>query len=71
MNKINYEINICEKYIDIKYYNKIIDIKDDYISILFNNKKIIIIGSGLIINKLDKYELTIIGNYDRIEFIDE
>ena len=41
------------------------------IKIKFNDIKLLIKGKNLIINKLDSYDLRIIGNIKGIEFINE
>lgn len=66
-----YEINIYKDFLHIKNYNKIEDINYNNIIVLLINKKIIVSGNNLIINKLDEYELTIKGNIKEIKFIDE
>lgn len=66
-----YKIYIEENTICIKNYTKIEDISFLNIKIKFNNISIIIKGKNLIINKLDSYDLRIIGNIKGIEFINE
>lgn len=71
MKKKKYEINLFENIIHIKYYSKIEDINDKCILISLYEKKVRICGDGLIINKLDEYEISVIGKYKNIELIYE
>lgn len=71
MIKNNYEVYINENIIDVKNYLKISDINCNYIVIMFKNKSMKINGNNLIINKMDEFELSIVGNYKSIEFFDE
>lgn len=71
MKSKDYEINIYKDLIHIKNYNKIYDINCKSIVIKCKNKIIKIIGSNLIINKLDEYELCIAGEIKGIELLDE
>ncbi len=71
MKNKKYEINLFENLIHIKYYYKIDDINNNYILVSFCDKKIKICGENLIINKLDEYEICIIGKYKVIELLYE
>lgn len=71
MIKNDYEIYINKNTIDIKNYKEISDINYNYIVITLKDKSLMINGNNLIINKMDEYELSIIGNYKNIEFFDE
>lgn len=66
-----YKILIEEKTICIRNYIRIEDISPLNIKIKFNDIKLLIKGKNLIINKLDSYDLRIIGNIKGIEFINE
>ena len=71
MKNKKYKINLYENMIHLKYYSKIEDINDKCILILYFDKKIKICGESLIINKLDQYEICIIGKYKNIELLYE
>lgn len=71
MKKKNFEINLFENIIHLKYYSKVDDISSKCILISFVDRKIKICGENLIINKLDQYEICIIGKYKYIELIYE
>lgn len=66
-----YKILIEENIICIRNYIRIEDISPLNIKIKFNDIKLLIKGKNLIINKLDSYDLRIIGNIKGIEFINE
>lgn len=66
-----YKILIEENTICIRNYLRIEDISSLNIIIKFNNIKLLIKGKNLIINKLDSYDLRIVGNIKGIEFINE
>ena len=66
-----YKILIEENTICIRNYIIIEDISPLNIKIKFNDIKLLIKGKNLIINKLDSYDLRIIGNIKGIEFINE
>lgn len=66
-----YKILIEENTICIRNYIRIEDISQLNIKIKFNDIKLLIKGKNLIINKLDSYDLRIIGNIKGIEFINE
>ena len=66
-----YKILIEENTICIRNYIIIKDISQLNIKIKFNDIKLLIKGKNLIINKLDSYDLRIIGNIKGIEFINE
>lgn len=70
MNKEN-EINLYEKIIHIKNYEKIMDINPNCIVIKLKNKLVKVYGKDLIISKLDKYEICINGEYKNIELLYE
>ena len=67
----DYEINIRNNCLHIKYYINVIDISSNRISVLIKNNKLIVNGSSLIISCLDEYELLIKGYIRSIEFISE
>lgn len=69
--KNKYEINISNQNIHIKYYKEILDISSNQITIKTNEITIKIIGENLIINKLDEYEISIIGKPLNIQLIYE
>ena len=71
MKKKSFEINLFDNKIHIKYYFKIEDINNKCILIVLYDKKLKICGDGLIINKLDQFEISIIGNYKNIELLYE
>lgn len=71
MKTNNYEINIFKDLVHIKRYIKVEDITNKFILITLNDKKVKINGNNLIINKLDEFELTIIGIIKGIELLDE
>ena len=61
----NFKIIIYDNYIDIINYSKIINISDSLLTIK-SNKKILIYGKNLKINKLLDDELLIMGKVDKI-----
>lgn len=69
--KNKYEINISNQNIHIKYYKEILDISSNQITIKTNEIIIKITGENLIINKLDEYEISIIGKPLNIQLIYE
>lgn len=69
--KNKYEINISNQNIHIKYYKEILDISSNQITIKTNEITIKISGENLIINKLDEYEISIIGKPLNIQLIYE
>lgn len=69
--KNKYEINISNQNIHIKYYKEILDISSNQITIKTNELTIKISGENLIINKLDEYEISIIGKPLNIQLIYE
>lgn len=69
--KNKYEINVSNQNIHIKYYKEILDISSNQITIKTNELTIKISGENLIINKLDEYEISIIGKPLNIQLIYE
>ena len=69
--KNKYELNISNEYIHIKYYKEILNISSNQIAIKTNELIIKITGENLIINKLDEYEISIIGKPLNIQLIYE
>lgn len=69
--KNKYEINITNQNIHIKNYIEILDISSKQIQIKLNTLKLKINGENLIINKLDEYEISIIGKPLNIQLIYE
>lgn len=69
--KNKYELNISNQYIHIKYYKEILNISSNQIAIKTNELIIKITGENLIINKLDEYEISIIGKPLNIQLIYE
>ena len=69
--KKKYEINLYEKIVHIKKYEKINDINPNCIVIKLIDKIVKIYGKDLIISKLDKYEICINGVYKNIELLYE
>ena len=65
INEDNFKIIIYDNYIDIINYSKIINISDNLLTIK-SNKKILIYGKNLKINKLLDNELLIMGEVDKI-----
>lgn len=63
----NYKITITNKYTHIYNYESIINISDNVIEILYRTKNIKIYGKNLLINKLDKKEMLIIGEFMKVE----
>lgn len=62
----SYRISIIPTGIHILNYKNIIDISSNKVLISFKDKNIDIKGSNLRLIKLDKYELLISGNIERI-----
>lgn len=69
--KNKYEINISNQNIHIKFYKEILNISSNQIAIKTNELIIKITGENLIINKLDEYEISIIGKPLNIQLIYE
>lgn len=69
--KSKYELNISNQNIHIKFYKEILNISSNQISIKTNELIIKITGENLIINKLDEYEISIIGKPLNIQLIYE
>ena len=69
--KNKYELNISNQNIHIKYYKEILNISSNQIAIKTNELIIKITGENLIINKLDEYEISIIGKPLNIQLIYE
>lgn len=69
--KNKYEINISNQNVHIKFYKDILDISANQITIKTTEIKIKITGNNLIINKLDEYEISIIGTPLNIQLIYE
>lgn len=69
--KNKYELNISNQYIHIKFYKEILNISSNQIAIKTNELIIKITGENLIINKLDEYEISIIGKPLNIQLIYE
>ena len=65
INEDNFKIIIYDNYIDIINYSKIFNISDSLLTIK-SNKKILIYGKNLKINKLLDNELLIMGEVDKI-----
>lgn len=63
----NFKLTLTEKYIYIYNYGKILNISDTLISIVYKNKEIKIYGSSILINKLDKREMIITGDFKKVE----
>ncbi len=71
MKNNKYEIIIKENKIYIKNYKRIYDLNYLEIVIEFENNKIFIRGSNLLIVKMDKYDIEIYGNIKGITFENE
>lgn len=69
--KNKYELNISNQNIHIKFYKEILNISSNQIAIKTNELIIKITGENLIINKLDEYEISIIGKPLNIQLIYE
>ena len=65
INEDNFKIIIYDNDIDIINYSKLINISDSLLTIK-SNKKILIYGKNLKINKLLDNELLIMGEVDKI-----
>lgn len=64
----NFKLTLTEKYIYIYNYGKILSISDTLVTIIYKNKEIKIYGSSILINKLDKKEMIVTGNFKKVEF---
>ncbi len=71
INEKEFRINIYKNKINIINYTKIISLEDTFISVLTNNKKIIVKGKNLILLKILENELLIKGELKSLEVIDE
>lgn len=69
--KTKYEINITNQNLHIKYYKEILEISSKEIKIKLSTLTIKLNGENLIINKLDEYEISIIGTPLNIQLIYE
>lgn len=68
--KYNYEINIDQECIHIINYMKIKEISYNVISVELSNITINIVGNNLLIKKMNKHEMLIIGKVKGIDFIE-
>ena len=66
-----YEITIKNEKLYVKNYIKIMTVNKEKIIIKMKENIINIIGDNLLLVKMDKYDLLIIGNVKRIEFNNE
>ena len=71
INDTEFRFTVYENKINIVNYTGIISLEGNYISIKSINKKIIITGDSLILNKLLDREMLISGNISKIEVINE
>ena len=71
INDTEFRFTVYENKINIVNYTRIISLESNYISIKSINKKIIITGDSLILNKLLDREMLISGNISKIEVINE
>lgn len=69
INNTDYKIVLTNSCIDIINYTKLISINKTYISILIDNKKIIIKGDNLLPKKILSNEILLTGNINNIEVI--
>lgn len=67
----DFEANLYSNKIHIKNYTRIISLEKNYISLLVNNKKLILKGINLKLNKILDNELLIIGEITSIEVKNE
>lgn len=70
INDNKFRIILYEDKVNIINYKKIITLENNYISILTSNKKILIKGNNLVLNKLLDSEMLIKGNINSVEVID-
>ena len=61
-----YNINVTDKYIHIVNYSEITSINDNCIKINFICKSLSILGMNLLVKKMDKYELLITGEIEKV-----
>lgn len=71
INDNTFRFTIYEDKIHIINFKRIISLENNYISFLSTNKKIIIEGNNLVLNKLLDKEILIKGNINKIEVINE
>lgn len=62
-----FKLTLTEKYIHVYNYGKIIDIDNTRVILNKKNKEIKIHGKDLVINKLDKVEMLITGEFKKVE----
>ena len=62
-----FKVILLDNRINVVNYDEILEINENNISIKTNNKKIIIIGSNLVLSKLLEDEILITGKLSKIE----
>lgn len=70
VNNKEFSLTLYTDKIHINNYQKIISLEDTYISVITNNKKILITGSNLVLCKLFDNEMLIKGTISKIEVLD-
>ena len=70
VNDKEFRLTLYNDKIHIINYKKIISLENNYLSILCLNKKILVTGNSLVLNKILDNELLIRGNITNIEVVD-
>ncbi len=70
-NNYIYNINITDRYVDIINYLEIVSVSEKEIKIILKDKTLIINGINLLIKKLDKFEVLITGNIEKVNLYEK
>ena len=70
-NDYIYNINITDRYVDIINYLEIVSVSEKEIKIILKDKTLIINGINLLIKKLDKFEVLITGNIEKVNLYEK
>jgi hypothetical protein len=66
-----YNINITDRYVDIINYLEIVSVSEKEIKIILKDKTLFINGINLLIKKLDKFEVLITGNIEKVNLYEK
>lgn len=70
-NNYIYNINITDRYVDIINYLEIVSVSEKEIKIILKDKTLFINGINLLIKKLDKFEVLITGNIEKVNLYEK
>lgn len=71
INDKSFKLNLYKDKLNIVNYKKLLSLEENYISVLLDNKKIIVKGNNLYLVKILDKELLIKGHIKNIEVIDD